>query len=53
MRNRSKRKPVSVQKKHDHRAPANQQIFQMLVNSINETWEEDLLVRMLLQSQIG
>jgi len=52
MKNRSKRKPVSVQKKHAHLVPATNQVFQMLVNSLNETRAEDLLVRMLLQSQI-
>lgn len=53
MKNLSKRKPVNMQKKQAHRAPANPPAFQMLVNSISETRDEDVLIRMLLQSQIG
>jgi hypothetical protein len=47
MKNLSKRKPVNMQKKQAHRASANHQTFQMLVISLNETREEEHLVRML------
>jgi hypothetical protein len=42
-----------MQKKQARRASVNYSVFQMLVNSISETRDEDNLVRMLLQSQIG
>ena len=52
MKNRKKRKPVSVSLLHAHHAPASNQIFQMLVNSINESRDEEILARMLRNSSI-
>lgn len=52
MKNRSKRKSMSRIKKPAHRGPVNHPVFEMLVNSLNETRDEDRLVQMLLQSQI-
>lgn len=47
MKQRSKRKSSSRNKKPAHRWPVNHPAFQMLVNSLNETKDEDMLVRML------
>lgn len=52
MKNRPKRKPVNMQKKQAPRAPADHQTFQMLVNSLNETRDEEHLVRMLKYSSL-
>jgi len=52
MKNRTKRKPMSQTKKQVHRAPVINPAFNLLVNSINESKDEDILVRMLLKSQI-
>lgn len=52
MKNKSRRKSLSRKKRPAHREPVNHPAFQMLVNSISETREEEILIRMLLQSQI-
>lgn len=52
MKNRSKRKPMSQVKKQVHRAPDSNAAFQLLVNSINESKDEEILVRILQYSQI-
>lgn len=51
MKGKSKRKPANPQNQQAN-APLYQLAFQMLVNSISESRDEDHLVRMLLQSQI-
>lgn len=47
MKNRSKRKTMSLNKKLTQNGLINHQAFQMLVNSLNETRDEEILVRML------
>jgi hypothetical protein len=52
MKKRSKRKSSSRNKKPAHRGPVNHPVFQLLVNSLNDTRDEDRLVRVLQYSQI-
>jgi hypothetical protein len=52
MKNLSKRKTVSMQKKQAHRALVNPSALQLLVNSLNETRDEESMVRMLKYSSI-
>jgi ribosomal protein S16 len=47
MKNRSKRKPLSLKIKLTQCGMNNHQAFKMLVNSLNETRDEEILVRML------
>ena len=53
MKKLSKRKPINRKKKQARRALVNPSALQLLVNSLNETRDEESMVRMLLQSQIG
>lgn len=53
MKKHSKRKPATTPQNQHANASLYQLAFQMLVNSISETRDEDHLVRMLIQSQIG
>lgn len=52
MKNRSRKKPMSMQKKDTRSTPVNHSIFEMLVNSLNETRAEEHLVRMLKMTEI-
>lgn len=52
MKNRSKRKAAGLNKKSALCGPVNHPVFQMLVNSMCETRDEEILVRVLQYSQI-
>ena len=53
MKGKSKRKSIITPQNQHSNTTLYQLAFQMLVNSISESRDEDHLVRILIQSQIG